>query len=110
MQTDAATKRIVLARLPSLLRAFVHVGALLGDVPPAEALGLAEHLVACTSDGASTEVSVGSCTALNAYLATWRAEVDRLRAEPAPLRVHAIDVVIVGLAGWYYQDGDLHNS
>ena len=91
VQTDAATKRIMLARLPSLLRAFVHVGALLGDVPPAEALGLAEHLVACTSDGASTTVSVGSFTALNAYLASRRAEVDRLRAEPAPLRVHAIE-------------------
>ena len=91
VQTDAATKRIVLARLPSLLRAFAHVGALLGDIPPAEALGLAEHLVACTSDGASTAVSVGSFTALNAYLATRRAEVDRLRTEPAPLRVHAIE-------------------
>ena len=72
VQTDAATKRIMLARLPSLLRAFVHVGALLGDVPPAEALGLAEHLVACTSDGASTTVSVGSFTTLNAYLASRR--------------------------------------
>ena len=81
----------MLARLPSLLRAFVHVGALLGDVPPAEALGLAEHLVACTSDGASTTVSVGSFTTLNAYLASRRAEIDRLRAEPAPLRVHAIE-------------------
>ena len=91
VQTDAATKRIMLARLPSLLRAFVHVGALLGDVPPAEALGLAEHLVACTSDGASTTVSVGSFTTLNAYLASRRAEIDRLRTEPAPLRVHAIE-------------------
>ena len=91
VQTDAATKRIMLARLPSLLRAFVHVGALLGDVPPAEALGLAEHLVACTSDGASATVSVGSFTTLNAYLASRRAEIDRLRAEPAPLRIHAIE-------------------
>ena len=91
VQTDAAHKRIVLARLPSLLRAFAHVGALLDDIPPAEALGLAEHLVACTSDGASAAVSVGSFTALNAYLATRRAEVDRLRTEPAPERVHAIE-------------------
>ena len=91
VQTDAAHKRIALARLPSLLRAFNHVGALLDDIPPAEALGLAEHLVACTSDGASTAVSVGSFTALNAYLATRRSEVDRLRTEPAPLRVHAIE-------------------
>ena len=43
------------------------------------------------TDGASTAVSVGSSTALNAYLATRRAEVDRLRTEPAPLRVHAIE-------------------
>ena len=91
VQTDAATKRIMLARLPSLLRAFVHVGALLGDVPPAEALGLAERLVACTSDGASTAVSVGSFAALDTYLATRRAEVDRLHKMPVPLRVHAIE-------------------
>ena len=91
VQTDAATKRVVLARLPSLLRAFVHVGALLGDVPPAEALGLAERLIACTSDGASTAVSVGSLTALDTYLATRRTEVDRLREMPVPLRVHAIE-------------------
>ena len=90
-QTESASKRIVLSRLPSLLRAFEHVGALLGDIPPAEALCLAEHLVACVSDGTSAAVSVGSLTSLNAYLATRRTEIDRLRAKPAPERVHAVE-------------------
>ena len=61
------------------------------DTPPAEALALAEHLAACVTDGASSSVSVGSLTALGAYLATRRTKVDRLRSEPAPKRVHAIE-------------------
>ena len=91
VQSDAYTKRVMLARLPSLLRAFVHVGALLGDAPPAEALGLAERLIACTSDGASTAVSVSNFAALDTYLATRRTDVHRLREVPVPLRVHMIE-------------------
>ena len=91
VQTDADTKRVMLARLPSLLRAFVHVGALLGDAPPAEALGLAERLIACTSDGASTAVSVSNFAALDTYLATRRTDVHRLREVPVPLRVYMIE-------------------
>ena len=85
--TESSCKRIMLARLTSLLRAFKHVGALLDDIPPAESVALAEHLVACVTDGASSTISVGSFTALGAYLATRRAEVDRLCA--ASVRTYA---------------------
>jgi len=71
-QAESPCKRVILARLTSLLRDFKHIGALLGDIPPAESVALAEHIAACITDGASLTISVGSFTALDAYPGTAR--------------------------------------